>query len=66
VEGLRISTKNLSQDSRSPGQDFNPGFPEYKAGVLTNRFGEFLVRLRDYSPSSLDNIKSKIVKCSDV
>jgi hypothetical protein len=28
---------NLSQDSQSPGQDFNLGPPGYKAGVLTTR-----------------------------
>jgi hypothetical protein len=33
LEGLRKTTKNLSQDSRYPGGDFNPGPPE--AGVLT-------------------------------
>jgi hypothetical protein len=37
LEGLRKTTKNLSQDSRSPGRDLNPGPPEYKAGVLTTR-----------------------------
>jgi hypothetical protein len=35
--GLRKNTKNLSQDSRSPGRDLNPGFPEYEAGVLATR-----------------------------
>jgi hypothetical protein len=29
--------KNLSQDSRCPGRDFNPGPPEYEAGVLITR-----------------------------
>jgi hypothetical protein len=29
-EGLRKTTKNLSQDSRSPGPDLNPGTPEYE------------------------------------
>jgi hypothetical protein len=29
--------KNLSQDSRPPGQYLNPGPTEYEAGVLTNR-----------------------------
>jgi hypothetical protein len=32
-----ISHENLSQDSRSPGLDSNPGSPEYEAGVLTTR-----------------------------
>jgi hypothetical protein len=35
--GLRKTTKNLSQGSRSPGRDLNPGPPEYEAGVLTTR-----------------------------
>jgi hypothetical protein len=34
--------KELSQDSRSPGRDLNPGPPEYKAGVLTTMFGIFM------------------------
>jgi hypothetical protein len=37
LEELRESTKNHSQDSRSPGRDLNPGPSEYKAGVLTTR-----------------------------
>jgi hypothetical protein len=46
LEGLRISTSNLSQDSLSPGQDMNPGPPEHKAGVqrssvLVNHHCEF-------------------------
>jgi hypothetical protein len=32
LQKLRKTTKNLSQDSRSPGQDFKPGPPEYEAG----------------------------------
>jgi hypothetical protein len=35
TEGMRKTTKNLSQDSQSLGQDLNPGSPEYDAGVLT-------------------------------
>jgi hypothetical protein len=27
----------LSPDSRCPGRDFNPGHPEYEAGLLTTR-----------------------------
>jgi hypothetical protein len=34
LEGLRKTTKDLSQDSRSPGQHLNLGF---KAGVLTTQ-----------------------------
>jgi hypothetical protein len=36
LQGLRETTKNLSQDSRSPDRDINPGPPEYE-GVLTIR-----------------------------
>jgi hypothetical protein len=35
-EGVRKTTKNNSQDTRSSGRDFNPGVPEFD-GVLTNR-----------------------------
>jgi hypothetical protein len=35
--GLRKTTKNLGQDSWSPGRDLNPGPPEYETGVLTTR-----------------------------
>jgi hypothetical protein len=34
LEGLRKTTKVLSQDSQSPGQDFNMGPRKYEAGVL--------------------------------
>jgi hypothetical protein len=37
LEGMRKTTKNLSQDSRSPGRGLNPGLPEYEAGVLITR-----------------------------
>jgi hypothetical protein len=37
LEGLRKTTKYLSQDSRSPGRKLNHGPPEYEAGVLTTR-----------------------------
>jgi hypothetical protein len=35
------------QDSRSPGRDFNPGPPDYEAGVLTNRPRRSVYMLRD-------------------
>jgi hypothetical protein len=31
------TTKNLNQDSRSPGRDSNSGPPEYEAGMLTTQ-----------------------------
>jgi hypothetical protein len=34
--------ENISQDSRSPGQDLNPEPPEYEAGVLTKTFSSEL------------------------
>jgi hypothetical protein len=37
LEGLRNSTKILSQDSRPLGRDFNPGALEYEAEVLNIR-----------------------------
>jgi hypothetical protein len=33
--GTEKNHENLSNDSPSPGRDFNPGSPEYEAGVLT-------------------------------
>jgi hypothetical protein len=36
-EVLRKTSKNLSQDSRFPGRDLNPGSSEYEAGVLTTQ-----------------------------
>jgi hypothetical protein len=36
LEVLRKNTKIISQDSRSPGRDLNPGPPEYE-GVLITR-----------------------------
>jgi hypothetical protein len=35
VEGLRKTTKNLSQNNLSPGRDVNSGPPKYEAGVST-------------------------------
>jgi hypothetical protein len=37
LEGLRKTTKNLSQDSQSLGWDLNHGPPKYEAGVLTTQ-----------------------------
>jgi hypothetical protein len=37
LDGMRKTTKTLSQDSRSSGRDLNPGPPVYEAGVLTTR-----------------------------
>jgi hypothetical protein len=37
LNGLKKPTKNLSQDSRSSGQDLSPGPSEYEAVVLTAR-----------------------------
>jgi hypothetical protein len=37
LDGLRKTTKKLSQDSKSVGRDLNPGPPDYKTGVLTTR-----------------------------
>jgi hypothetical protein len=34
LDGLRKTTKNLSQDSRSAGRDLKPGPPEYQVGAL--------------------------------
>jgi hypothetical protein len=37
VEGLKKAMTSLSQDSRSPGRDWNSEPPEYEAGVLTTQ-----------------------------
>jgi hypothetical protein len=37
VEELRKTTKNLSQDTRSPGRDLNPGLPAYEAVLVITR-----------------------------
>jgi hypothetical protein len=37
VVRLRKTTKPMSQGSRSPGRDLNPGPPEYEAVVLTTK-----------------------------
>jgi hypothetical protein len=31
------TTKNLSQNNRSPGRDLNPVSPEYEAGILATQ-----------------------------
>jgi hypothetical protein len=41
-EGLRKTTKDLSQNSRSLDLDLNPGFPEYQAGVPITRPRSFV------------------------
>jgi hypothetical protein len=35
LEELRKTTRNLTQDSRSPYRDLNLGPPKYEAGVIT-------------------------------
>jgi hypothetical protein len=35
--GARDNHENLSQDSRSPGRNLNPGSPGYETGVLPTR-----------------------------
>jgi len=37
LEGLRGTTKTLSQDSRSLGPDLNPGPPKQEVGAIYNR-----------------------------
>jgi hypothetical protein len=34
---LREPTENFSEHNWFPGQNFNMGFPEYKAGVVTTQ-----------------------------
>jgi hypothetical protein len=37
LEGLRKTTKNLSQENQPPGRDLNAGPSEYEAQVLATR-----------------------------
>jgi hypothetical protein len=34
LDGLRKTTKYVTQDSRSPGRNLNPEYSEYEEGVL--------------------------------
>jgi hypothetical protein len=45
VVRLRETTRNLSQDSRSAGQDLNPGSLKYRTGVLTIKTGRSVLTL---------------------
>jgi hypothetical protein len=45
LEGLRKTTKILSQDIRSSLRDLNQGPPEYEAGVLTTQPRRSVIRL---------------------
>jgi hypothetical protein len=47
LEGLRKTTKIISQASRSPGRDLNPGSPVYEAGELTARPRRFGLPVED-------------------
>jgi hypothetical protein len=53
-EGLRKNTKNLTEDSRSPGRDLNPGPSKNEAGVLTTR-------PRHYKHNKYINLKKYIL-----
>jgi hypothetical protein len=35
LEGPRKTTRNVSQDTQSPGRNLNPGPPQNEAGFLT-------------------------------
>jgi hypothetical protein len=45
LEEQRNTTNILSQDRRSLDRDFNPGPPEYDAGVLTTRLRRSVLSL---------------------
>jgi hypothetical protein len=42
MEGLRKTTKRLSEDSRSPGRDLKAGPPTYEVGMLITMFGKYM------------------------
>jgi hypothetical protein len=46
LDGLMITTKNLSQDSRSPCRHSNLGPPEYEVGLLITTFGVKNTKMR--------------------
>jgi hypothetical protein len=46
MNGLRKTTKNISQDSRPPGRDLNPGLPEYKALCLNIEINYQITRVK--------------------
>jgi hypothetical protein len=48
LEGLRKTTKNLSQDTRFPGRDLSPEPMEYAAGALTTRLPQRVNLLADW------------------
>jgi hypothetical protein len=51
LEGLKKTSKDLNQDSRSSGQGLNSGSPAYEAGILSTRalcFGHSLIIANDY------------------
>jgi hypothetical protein len=37
LKGLRKTMNNLSQGNRSQDRDLNPGYPDYRAEILTTR-----------------------------
>jgi hypothetical protein len=42
LKGLKKATKNLSQDSQTPGRDLKPGHPKHETGVLTTEPRRFV------------------------
>jgi hypothetical protein len=40
-------TKNITQDSQSPGREINPGFPEEEADLLTTPSRRFYTKTKD-------------------
>jgi hypothetical protein len=43
LEELRQNTKNLSQDSRFPGRNLNPGRPEYELGAYSGLTAAYVI-----------------------
>jgi hypothetical protein len=50
LEGLKKTTKNLNQGSRSPSRDLNPEPSEYEAGEPTTRLLRSVFPYKQHSP----------------
>jgi hypothetical protein len=70
LDRQRKTTENLSQDSRSPGGDFNPAPPEYRVEVLTTQSRSSVKSLsQDSRCSDLDlnpDLLHTIVDCNSM
>jgi len=52
LEGMKLTTKNLSQNCRHLGRDFDPGLPKHETGVLPTQAWRVVQRCYTYSVRS--------------